>query len=168
MDKQQLSAFLDGEWPDGKGTVPWEGPDGASERCDDWQCWHVIGDAMRQSRCLDVDVADRVRQRLAEDAPVAAPPVSGRQVRRSHRYAGWAVVASLLLAGIIGWSPLDADGPETGNIPLKVADSGPAAVMPVARPLASAGDANPYIAAHHELAFESGIQTVAMATEGKP
>ena len=165
MDKQQLSAFLDGEWQDGKDAVPWRGQDDASERCEDWQCWHVIGDAMRQSHCLEVDVADRVRQRLAEEAP-AATPVSGRQVRRSHRYAGWAVAASLLVAGIIGWSPLDTDVP--GQAALKLTDAGSAAVVPVARPLTTDGDANPYIAAHHELAFESGIQTVAMATPGKP
>ena len=40
---------------------------------EDWQTYHLIGDAMRQMPCLSRDFGQRLSQRLAEEPTVLAP-----------------------------------------------------------------------------------------------
>ena len=95
----RISQLMDGELDDRDaarliGTLGAEG-----EARDAWRMYHLIGDAMRDTRVLSAGFAARVTGKIALEATVLAP-----KALRPERPRNWFAVPAALAAGVAGIS----------------------------------------------------------------
>lgn len=118
-----------------------------------WNCYHVIGDALRGETAATRSIVAPVGQRLAsEPAIVAAPP---RKVSRPESWA-LAAVATLAAVTVVGWTAYSmVDATPAGFAKMREASTVSAARM---RPAASLPA--DYLLAHQEYAPANALQGV--------
>jgi sigma-E factor negative regulatory protein RseA len=119
--KEKISALMDGELDGAAATelidalerdLRSQGRDGASregEALDTWRTYHLVSDAMRDTRLLSAGFSDRLLQRLAAEPTILAPkrPVSESHYEPRKRFAmPAAAAASLAAVGLVGWLAL--------------------------------------------------------------
>ncbi len=149
--KETLSAWMDSELNGQQaGSLPPQLKRDAQLRRD-WDCYHLIGDALR-----GVDGADlgaKIRARLDAEPTVLAPRRRGKP-EKLH-WAALSVAASAAAVAFVGWMAL----PGTQPGPMQVAVVPAAEVWQAAAP---AGDgANDYLLAHQRYSPSSAMQGVA-------
>src|SRR5712671_6181543 len=119
--KEKISALMDGEL-DGRAAVELieamerdmrsqerEGSSRAGEALDAWRTYHLVSDAMRDTRLLSAGFRHRLTERLAAEPTVLAPkrPVFESQYEPRKRFAmPAAAAASLAAVGLVGWLAL--------------------------------------------------------------
>ncbi|HUQ74802.1 MAG TPA: sigma-E factor negative regulatory protein [Burkholderiales bacterium] len=98
--KEQVSALMDGELDEHVAGEAISTLRGEGEAFQAWRTYHLIGDAMRDSRLLSPGFTGRVAQRLAAEPTVLAPA----NLRRApvQRFA-LAAAASLAAVALVGW-----------------------------------------------------------------
>lgn len=97
--KDRVSELMDGELEgraaqDLMGSCAQEG-----EARDAWRMYHLIGDAMRDTRILSAGFAARVTEKIALEATVLAP-----KALQANRPRNWFAVPAALAAGVAGVS----------------------------------------------------------------
>ena len=149
--KENLSAWMDGE-SDGEQAGPLL-PELKRDRAlrADWDCYHVIGDALRNVH--GPDLCGRIRARLEAEPTVLAPRRRANAFRLRRRLLSAA--ASVSAVAFVGWMALR--GAEQTQPQLAAAPAPVAASIPVA---AGAG-ANNYLLAHQRYSPSSAMQGVA-------
>jgi len=155
--KENLSAWMDGELdgPQAKPLLPQLKHD--AELRGNWDCYHLIGDALRGVH--GPDLSARIRDRLDAEPTVLAPP--RRNKPEKLRWAAMSVAAGAAAVAFVGWMALSG----TQQEPVQVAAVSAAAVLPVdavqqAAVPAGAG-ANDYLLAHQRYSPSSAMQGVA-------
>lgn len=175
--KETLSAWIDSEL-DARQTgtlLPRLKQDAELRR--DWDCYHLIGDAMRG--VYGPDLCARIRDRLDAEPTVLAP------LRRSRaeklRWGALSLAASVAAAGFVGWIALSGRQPVPVQVATvaappvaavsasQVAAASAPQVAPVARVVAPevevampAGDViNDYLLAHQRYSPSDAMQGVA-------
>jgi sigma-E factor negative regulatory protein RseA len=121
--KEKISTLMDGEL-DGKAAAELidelERDMGSRQRepgsrqrdgeaLEAWRTYHLVSDAMRDTRLLSAGFRDRVLQRLAAEPTVLAPRGPGFEPQyepRKRLAAPAAVAASLAAVGLVGWLAL--------------------------------------------------------------
>ncbi len=136
-----LSAWMDGEDHDGGVDWPAHLKQDATAR-EQWETWHLIGDAMRGAPPLSSDFGSRFAKRLAAEPTILAPRarwVSGRALA--------SVAAGVLVAvgAVAIWSQHPEDTPGASTL----AQANPAAEL-ASPALAAEVRWAPYLAAHQE------------------
>jgi sigma-E factor negative regulatory protein RseA len=117
----------------------------------DWDCYHLIGDALRGVQGADLGAG--IRTRLETEPTVLAP--RRRNKPEKLRWAALSVAASLAAVAFVGFMVL----PATQQDSLQLAGVHAARVQPVA---ALAGDgAKDYLLAHQRYSPSSAMQGVA-------
>jgi sigma-E factor negative regulatory protein RseA len=147
--KDTLSAWMDGELDRRQaGPLPAQIKQDAQLRRD-WDCYHLIGDALRGVH--GPDLSARICERLEAEPTVLAPQ------RRSEklRWAAMSVAAGAAAVMFVGWIALSG----TQQEPVQVA-AVPAAEVHLAAVPAGAG-ANDYLLAHQRYSPSSAMQGVA-------
>ncbi len=121
---------------------------------DAWRMYHLIGDAMRDTRVLSAGFAARVSERIALEATVLAPKALQEERPRSWFALPAAVAAGLAGIAVVGWLALapQAQAPQ----PAPVAQVAPAAARPQTIPLPSATP--DYLLAHQGFSPRSSLQ----------
>jgi sigma-E factor negative regulatory protein RseA len=116
-----------------------------------WDCYHVIGDALRGIQ--GPDLSARIRARLDAEPTVLAPR---RRVNPEKlRWAALSMAASVAAVAFVGWMAL----PGTQQDGLRMAS---APVREVRQVVAPAGEgANDYLLAHQRYSPSSAMQGVA-------
>lgn len=118
-----------------------------------WNCYHVIGDALRGETAATRNVAGTVAQRLAAEPAIVAAPA-----RTAARPASWALaaVATLAAVTVVGWTAYSmVDATPAGFAKMREASTISAAQMrPAARLPAD------YLLAHQEYAPANALQGV--------
>src|SRR3990172_11501505 len=71
--KSKVSALIDGELERHEAAAPLDALRTDGDVRDAWRNYHLIGDAMRDTRMLSDGFAGRVAAKLAEEATVIAP-----------------------------------------------------------------------------------------------
>lgn len=125
-----------------------------------WRTYHLIGDAMRETRLLSAGFSERVVDRLGSEPTVLAPrrPLLTREVA----VPAWsALAASLAAVAFVGWvafPPQEASMPES-----KVAASVvlPAPSVQEAALVAPPDTANDYLLAHQGYSPRNSLQGAA-------
>lgn len=92
--KSKISAFMDGELHPGESPEPFAALREHGEARDAWRTYHLISDAMRDTRLLSGGFSARVAAKLAEEPTVIAPSLAGQRPRPSV----WALAAAASLA----------------------------------------------------------------------
>ncbi len=175
---EEFSALVDGELgPDGlvRACASWRS-DARSRQT--WHAYHLIGDVLRSDDLAshpdrDVDFLNRLRERLADEPVVLAPPavpavpaIAGRRALR-HWRAGAAVAAGFVaVAGVlvVMRSPVPQAEPELARAPVVspvvpvAADAGveQAAYVTDGRVMRDAR-LDRYLAAHQQFAGASAL-----------
>ena len=149
--KETLSAWMDSELSEQQAgsLLPRLKQDAALRL--NWDCYHLIGDALRGVHGPDLSAG--MRARLDAEPTVLAPQ------RRSHperlRWAAMSVAAGAAAVVFVGWMALSGPQPETVQIAIA-----PAAPVQPAAVQAGAG-ANDYLLAHQRYSPSSAMQGVA-------
>ena len=124
------------------------------EARDAWRSYHLIGDAMRDTRMLSPGFAGRVAARLAQEPTVVAPlrRAATPQRQRWQFLSAAASVAAVAMVGWVAFAPQQS-GPE-------VAQGGPTQIPAVAQ-VAPPATADDYLYAHQGQSPRNSLQGVA-------
>src|SRR5437879_5228862 len=97
--KDTISAFMDGELDDKAAGQMIDALGQNREALEAWRTYHLISDALRDSRLLSDGFTARVAERLAKEPTVLAPNrIKAEQPRR------WvAMAASVAAVALVGW-----------------------------------------------------------------
>lgn len=125
--KTQISALMDGELDARETGDVWRALVRDADRQNDWHCYHLIGDALRQEPELVMNVTARVASALALEPTVLAPAhVSRSQASWQRRVM--AVAAAAAGVAVVAWVALaPATGPDrpaiaSAKLPLPAAN----------------------------------------------
>jgi len=160
--KSRISEFMDGEL-DGReagAMLATLGEEGEAREA--WRDYHLIRDALHDTRMLSADFAARVAARLAEEPTVLAPalqPAPRRARWLALPAAASVAAASLAAIALVGWL---AFGPQqTVQTPIPVAKAPLAAprAEPVRVPPPAAAD--DYLLAHQRYSPRNSLQGMA-------
>ena len=101
--KEKISAMMDGELERFESAGALKALDHGGEARQTWRTYHLIGDAMRDTRVLSPGFADRVIAKLQDEPTVLAPvfSASGLRARPAARWS--ALAASLAAVAFVGW-----------------------------------------------------------------
>jgi sigma-E factor negative regulatory protein RseA len=145
---EDISRLMDGEIDEGEQDVAW-----ARLKRDEgrqaWECYHVIGDALRGTDCGTPGFSRRFAARLAAEPTVLAPQ---RQPARPLGYA-WAAAAGVAGVALVGWVAFGT----LQTQPAAMAKAGEAATIRPAQLTARTIPAD-YLIAHEEFAPAVQIQ----------
>lgn len=143
-----ISRLMDGELPDGEVDAVCSRLR-SGDAMTTWVCYHVIGDALRDSGAPSSGFAARFAARLAAEPAVLAP-----SPRRNRPLPlAWAAAATVAAVAVVGWVALATfDSPST-----TMAKAREAAAVSAARVRPPSVPAD-YLLAHREYAPTTQIQ----------
>src|SRR5258706_16328816 len=100
--KAKISELMDGEleWREADGPLDTLRSEG--EARDTWRRYHLIGDAMRDSRQLSTGFAARVAAKLAEEPTVLAP--RARPILEQRRWQLLSAAASIAAGAFVSFA----------------------------------------------------------------
>jgi sigma-E factor negative regulatory protein RseA len=159
MMKENISALMDGELADREAAGAIGALEREGEERDAWRAYHLIGDAMRDTRALSAGFAGRVAERLAKEPTVLAP----RRLKPAARpwyaipAAAAAGVAGVSLVGYLAFAPRP-DAPAVAQVPQPPVS---APVQPQAALIPLPSGADDYILAHQGFSPRVSLQGMA-------
>jgi|CXWL01.1.fsa_nt_gi sigma-E factor negative regulatory protein RseA len=158
--KERISELLDGELESREAAGPLDALRSEGEARDTWRNYHLIGDAMRDTRILTPGFASRVASRLAQETTVMAPARRAATPQR-QRWQFLSAAASLAAVAMVGWV---AFAPQQGGTEVAQgvpAQQVPAVAAPVAPQVAPPATADDYLYAHQGQSPRNSLQGVA-------
>jgi sigma-E factor negative regulatory protein RseA len=166
--KSRISALMDGELDPGAAAEPLAALASEGEARQAWRLYHLIGDALRDTRILSGEFSQRLAERLAQEPTVLAPSALPQSTDRAPAPV-LAAAASLAAVAMVGWlafSPQEPPQPQVQVVsaprPLAAAKP-PATAVPakeaVQVPLPS--QARDYLLAHQGYSPRNSLQGMA-------
>jgi sigma-E factor negative regulatory protein RseA len=158
--KDRISQLMDGELDERSAADTIKACGRGGEALETWRTYHLISDAMRDSRVLSAGFSLRVAERLEAEPTVLAP-----QRRRAESRAWFAasVAASFAAVALVGWlafAPQPGGGPQMAQqTPAAVVQAELAQAQPVLVPPPSS--ANDYLLAHQGFSPRVSFQGMA-------
>jgi sigma-E factor negative regulatory protein RseA len=167
--KSRISALLDGELERHEAAAPLDALRTEGEMRDAWRCYHLIGDAMRDTRVLSAGFAARVAAKLAEEPTVIAPVRLATAPRpRWQLLSAAASVAAVAMVASVWFVLQDGAGlaPQVAQAPQQTpqalaAKTADVQAVPVAAQVAPPDSANDYLYAHQVYSPRNSLQGVA-------
>ncbi|HKU47516.1 MAG TPA: sigma-E factor negative regulatory protein [Burkholderiales bacterium] len=154
--KENVSALMDGELEGQAADSAIQTLRGEGEALESWRTYHLISDAMRDTRLLSAGFAARVAERLANEPTVIAPA----NLRRTPaKRVALAAAASVAGVGLVGWLAF-APQPQAPESLAQSEPQAPAIAVTVSTiPLPSA--TNDYLLAHQGFSPRVSLQGMA-------
>ncbi len=150
MNREHLSALMDGELDPSLETTVWARMKDEGELARIWNEYHLIGDVLREKGIGNIRLGERVAQALSTEPTVLAPRrfgVAGQPTR-------WLAVAAAVAA--VAVSTWTLQRPEASPSQMVARNEVPAE-SPAPSPPA---EAEHYVAMHRQWSPLSGFQTV--------
>jgi sigma-E factor negative regulatory protein RseA len=118
--KEKISALMDGELADREAAHAIDALKDGGDARDTWRAYHLISDAMRDTRLLAPGFAARVAARLEKEPTVLAPRRAQWDKRAEPR--PWYAIPAAAAAGVAGVSLVGylAFAPQQGGAPSPV------------------------------------------------
>ena len=169
--KSRISELMDGEVERHEASGPLDALRAEGEARDTWRSYHIIGDAMRETRMLSAGFAARVAAQLAEEPTVMAPNRTAPVPQRPRRQL-LSAAASLAAVALVAWvafglreeAPQIAQvAPSTAQVPSTTAQV-PSTTTQVSSSTAQVpppDTANDYLYAHQGYSPRNSLQGVA-------
>jgi sigma-E factor negative regulatory protein RseA len=127
--KSRISALMDGELEGQEAPEALKALGADGEARDAWRTYHLISDALHETRVLSGDFAQRVAARL-EAEPTVVAPVRLAPQPQGARWVALSAAASVAAVALVGWL---AFAPQQPSAPLpQLAKSPQPAVQAVA------------------------------------
>lgn len=156
--KQNLSSLMDGELDDAASTQCIRALDADPELKAAWNEYHLIGDAIRGSALLSVDVRAEVGQALQQEPTVLAPKPKRGSGSGLMRYA---MAASFALAGVVGWAVWQSQPEPVPGLMAQAVSTPQGGAVQVSAEQASSR--NSYLQAHRDMMAAEGLERVNLA-----
>ena len=156
--KSKISAMMDGELRDAELGESLQALRNEAEALETWRQYHLISDALRDTRVLSSGFSERFASRLEQEPAILAPvalPRAAERGRYRHALAIAASIAGVAMVGAIAYTQFP-DSPQFALAPSKT----PAAQPDVAR-VALPREANDYLLAHQSYSPRNSLQGVA-------
>jgi sigma-E factor negative regulatory protein RseA len=154
--RDKISAFMDGELDDQAAGQLIDALATGAESRQTWRDYHLISDALRDTRLLSEGFAERVAAKLALEPTVLAPSLARQEPPPRRWVAMAASVAAVALVGWLGFAPQ-----QTAVAPVAQAPriNPPIEVQPATVPLPSG--TNDYLLAHQGFSPRVSLQGMA-------
>ncbi len=156
--KDRISALMDGELPPAETEDQLHALRKGGVALETWQCYHLIGDAIRDTRPLSNGFSARFSERLALEATILAPSSIPRQPEKHRAWIPLSVAAGLAAVALVGALAYQSFGPESQQIAQKTPER-PKPVAMARVPMTWA--VNDYLLAHQNYSPRSTLQGVA-------
>ena len=153
--KHQISQLMDGELDDRSAAEAIKACGQGGDALETWRTYHLISDAMRDSRVLSAGFSARVMQRLEAEPTVLAPQ---RARPESRTWFALSAAASFAAVALVGWL---AFAPQPGVAPQVAQAPKPAAVAETPAPAMAPSAANEYLLAHQGFSPRVSFQGMA-------
>jgi sigma-E factor negative regulatory protein RseA len=153
--KSKISELMDGELEGQEARSALEALRSEGEARETWRTYHIISDAMHDSRMLSEGFAARVSAKLAEEPTVLAP--RARRIFEQRRWQVMSAAASVAAVGFVSMAFLSQD-PAAPAAPLA---KGAAAPQVETARVAPPDTANDYLLAHQVYSPRNSLQGVA-------
>jgi sigma-E factor negative regulatory protein RseA len=157
--KDRISQLMDGELDDRSAADTIKACAQGGEALEAWRSFHLISDAMRDSRVLSAGFSARVMQRLEAEPTVLAPQRARSESRTWFALSAAASFAAVALVGWLAFAPQPGVAPQVAQVP----QAAPAAVAPLASPVPAMAPsaANEYLLAHQGFSPRVSFQGMA-------
>lgn len=169
--KNKVSELMDGELDTQEAAALISGLKRWNDLHDDWEAYHLIGDALRDSSKLSINLSQRVSKQLETEPVILAPHTSKYLTKPFRRkMVGLSIAASLIIM-VTGWLSMhalhqpqqtlvaDNTGMEKMASPIRVINSSP--YSKYAYPI-EPDEINDYLYVHGE--FSPGTATRGLST----
>ena len=155
--KARISELMDGELERREAAGPLDALRAEAEARATWCSYHLIGDAMRDTRMLSAGFAARVAAKLAQEPTVIAPARVAPTPRRP-RWQLLSAAASLAAVALVGWVAfgLQEGAPQVAQVAPPTAQ-----VPPAAAQVPPPDTASDYLYAHQGYSPRNSLQGVA-------
>jgi sigma-E factor negative regulatory protein RseA len=151
--KDRISQLMDGELDDRSAADTIKACAQGGEALEAWRSFHLISDAMRDSRVLSAGFSARVMQRLEAEPTVLAPQRARPESRTWFALSAAASFAAVALVGWLAFAPQPAVAPQLAQAPKPAAEAPAPAMAPSA--------ANEYLLAHQGFSPRVSFQGMA-------
>jgi sigma-E factor negative regulatory protein RseA len=170
--KSRISALMDGELAQHEAPTALKALAADGEARDAWRTYHLISDALRETRLLSRDFAQQVAARLALEPTVVAPGRLAPQPQGA-RWLALSAAASVAAVALVGWLAFapqqdPASAPQLARAPQPASASQPALATPPApaaqkeaAQVAPPSSADDYLLAHQAYSPRNSLQGVA-------
>lgn len=101
--KSKISAFMDGELLKQDSTIIIKQLNEDNDFREDWKTYHLIGDALRHSSRLSIDVSPSINQILKTEPIILIPNTANNPQREKFKVLAFSVAASVI-AMISAWA----------------------------------------------------------------
>jgi len=154
--KDRISQLMDGELDDRSAAEAIKACGQGGDALDTWRTYHLISDAMRDSRVLSAGFSARVMQRLEAEPTVLAPQRARAESRTWFALSAAASFAAVALVGWLAFAPQPSVAPQVAQTPKPAAEA-PQAAAAAMTPSA----ANEYLLAHQGFSPRVSFQGMA-------
>jgi sigma-E factor negative regulatory protein RseA len=145
--KDRISQLMDGELDDHSAADTIKACAQGGEALETWRTYHLISDAMRDSRVLSAGFSARLAARLEAEPTVLAPQRKRAESRPWFAASAAASFAAVALVGWLAFAPQPGGGPQVAQqAPAIAGQAELAQAQPVLVPPPSS--ANDYLLAH--------------------
>jgi len=156
--KDRISALMDGELSPTEVEEHLHALRKGGEALETWQRYHLIGDAIRDTRPLSSGFSARFSERLALEATILAPARIAPRPEMHRMWIPLSAAASLAAIALVGSLAYQSFGPENQQIAQKSPERQKPAATP---PVPMTGAVNDYLLAHQNYSPRSTLQGVA-------
>jgi sigma-E factor negative regulatory protein RseA len=133
--KDRISALMDGELDDRAAAQAIEGMRSDRQGLETWRMYHLISDAMRDSRVLSEGFVARVAGQIDKEPALLAPHRARVEPRRWIPLSAAASVAAVALVGWVAFGPQqNPENIQAARAPAVAAKSQPAPTVAKAEP----------------------------------
>jgi sigma-E factor negative regulatory protein RseA len=153
--KDRISQLMDGELDERSADDTIKACGQGGEALETWRIYHLISDAMRDSKVLSAGFALRVAQRLEAEPTVLAPQ---RRRAESRTWFAASVAASFAAIGLVGWL---AFAPQPANAPAPMAQGSAVTPQEVQAMVPLPSATNDYLLAHQGFSPRVSFQGMA-------
>ena len=158
--KDRISQLMDGELDDRTAADTIKACGQGAEALETWRTYHLISDAMRDSRVLSAGFSMRVAARLEAEPVVLAPQRRRTESRAWFAASAAASFAAVALVGWLAFAPQPGGGPQMAQqAPAIAVQADLALAQPVLVPPPSS--ANDYLLAHQGFSPRVSFQGMA-------
>lgn len=157
--KDRISELMDGELDERSAADTIKACGQGGDALETWRTYHLISDAMRDSRILSEGFSMRTIERLQAEPTVLAPQRGRPESRTWFALSAAASFAAVALVGWLAFAP-----PQPGGVPqvAQAPAANPAAEAPqAAAPAMLPSAANDYLLAHQGFSPRGSFQGVA-------
>jgi sigma-E factor negative regulatory protein RseA len=167
--KTRISALMDGELESGEAGEILDALRRSEELRRQWSEAHLVGEALRDERRLDIDITARVMSALEQEPTVLAPQAPTQRDRTRPALALAASAAGIALVAWLGLGPATefAPGAPLAQVPVRAGET-------VAVTTPSTPRLQEYLVAHQAyspagpmVGAARNIRTVAVTSEGR-